>query len=132
MRTMDADVVTQLAFGPLGWAVAAVWGAVWGSFFNVCIHRIGLYESVMRPRSRCPSCGRTVAAFDNLPIVSWLVLRGRCRWCSARISVRYPLVEAIGLALAVATWARFVAAGDRALGGRVGRGFLCFFFCGRV
>jgi leader peptidase (prepilin peptidase)/N-methyltransferase len=117
---------------PWGWAVAAVWGALWGSFFNVCIHRIGLYESVVRPRSRCPSCGGAVAARDNLPIVSWLMLRGRCRACGARISVRYPLVELLSALLALAVYWRFVdgEAGDPlALAARF---FVYFAFCGTL
>jgi leader peptidase (prepilin peptidase)/N-methyltransferase len=99
---------------PFGWALAAVWGALWGSFFNVCIYRLGLYESVVRPRSRCPSCGGAISALDNLPVVSWLLLGGRCRRCRARISLRYPLVELLSTALALGVYARFVAgeAGD--------------------
>jgi leader peptidase (prepilin peptidase)/N-methyltransferase len=94
---------------PWGWVFAALWGALWGSFLNVAIHRIGLYESVVRPRSRCPRCGTMVRAVDNIPIVSWLVLRGRCRGCGAPISIRYPLVELLGLGLGLATYWRFVA-----------------------
>ncbi len=94
---------------PWGWALAALWGALWGSFFNVCIYRIGLYESVVRPRSRCPSCGTPIAGFDNVPILSWLVLGGRCRHCRAPISLRYPLIEALSAGLALGVYARFVA-----------------------
>src|SRR4051794_39441174 len=89
--------------------MAAVWGALWGSFFNVCIYRVGLYESVVRPRSRCPSCSTPIAGIDNVPILSWLVLGGRCRHCKARISIRYPLVEAVSCGLALAIYWRFVA-----------------------
>jgi leader peptidase (prepilin peptidase)/N-methyltransferase len=84
-----------------GWiVVAGFFGAALGSFLNVCVHRWPLDPSVVSPRSRCPGCGRTIAGYDNVPIVSWLLLRGRCRGCGERISVRYPLVE---LAVA-ATW----------------------------
>ncbi len=69
-------------------------GLVWGSFFNVCIHRIPRGESVLRPKSRCPACGRPLAWYDNLPIVGYLALGARCRWCRASISAQYPLVEA--------------------------------------
>jgi leader peptidase (prepilin peptidase)/N-methyltransferase len=93
---------------PAGWVFAAVWGALWGSFFNVCIHRVGLYESVVRPRSRCPKCGRQIGGLDNIPVLSWILLRGRCRSCGDPISIRYPLVEAISAGLACAVWARFV------------------------
>jgi leader peptidase (prepilin peptidase) / N-methyltransferase len=73
--------------------LAGVFGAVVGSFLNVVIHRLPLGESLVHPRSRCPSCGTQIAGYDNIPIVSWLVLRGRCRHCKAAISARYPAVE---------------------------------------
>jgi leader peptidase (prepilin peptidase)/N-methyltransferase len=94
---------------PFGWFLAAIWGALFGSFFNVCIHRIGLYESVTRPRSRCPRCGRMVRALENVPIVSWIALGGRCRGCRLPISVRYPLIELFTALLAAALYGRFVA-----------------------
>ncbi len=74
-------------------AIALVLGCLIGSFLNVVIHRLPRGESVVHPRSRCPGCGQTIAAFDNVPIVSYLVLRGRCRGCGARISPRYPALE---------------------------------------
>jgi leader peptidase (prepilin peptidase) / N-methyltransferase len=70
-------------------------GAVVGSFLNVVIHRLPRGESLVHPRSRCPSCGTQIAGYDNIPNVSWLLLRGRCRHCGARISARYPAVELI-------------------------------------
>jgi leader peptidase (prepilin peptidase) / N-methyltransferase len=70
-------------------------GAVLGSFLNVVIHRLPRGESLVHPRSRCPSCQTQIASYDNIPIVSWLLLRGRCRHCGARISARYPAVELI-------------------------------------
>jgi leader peptidase (prepilin peptidase) / N-methyltransferase len=76
------------------WPLAALAiGLVIGSFANVCIHRVPLGESVVAPRSRCPSCRAPIAAGDNVPILSYLVLGGRCRHCGARISGRYPAVE---------------------------------------
>ncbi len=69
-------------------------GAIVGSFANVCIHRMPRGESVVTPPSRCPACGKRIAFYDNVPILSWLVLRGRCRSCRATIPVRYPVVEA--------------------------------------
>ncbi|MFI5182373.1 MAG: prepilin peptidase [Thermoanaerobaculia bacterium] len=73
---------------------AAALGAVVGSFANVCIHRLPRGESVVSPPSHCPSCGGPIAFYDNVPVVSWLLLGGRCRRCRTSISPRYPLVEA--------------------------------------
>ena len=76
-------------------AFAALLGACLGSFLNVCILRWGAEpkQSVVRPPSRCPKCGRGLSWYDNVPVVSWLVLRGRCRGCGEPISIQYPLVE---------------------------------------
>ncbi len=73
--------------------VALAFGLVVGSFANVCIHRIPRGVSVVTPRSRCPRCERPLSAAENIPVLSWLFLRGRCRGCRAPISLRYPLVE---------------------------------------
>jgi leader peptidase (prepilin peptidase)/N-methyltransferase len=70
-----------------------VLGAVAGSFVSVVAHRVPRGESIVGPRSRCPHCGTQIAAYDNVPVVSWLLLRGRCRHCGERISIRYPAVE---------------------------------------
>ena len=70
-----------------------MFGAVVGSFLNVVVRRLPRGESLVHPRSRCPSCGTPIAGYDNIPIFSWLVLRGRCRHCQAPISPRYPAVE---------------------------------------
>lgn len=75
--------------------VAFLWGAVWGSFANVVIYRWPNEMSVVRPGSHCPHCGNPVRSYDNVPILGWLWLRGRCRDCKAPISPRYPLVEAL-------------------------------------
>lgn len=75
--------------------VVGIFGLVIGSFLNVVIHRVPLRRSVVRPRSRCPSCGVDVSLRDNVPVISYFILRGRCRNCKARISPRYPLVEAL-------------------------------------
>ena len=81
---------------------AALMGAVLGSFLNVVIARLPKGESLSTPRSRCPSCGTPVRPYDNIPIVSWLLLRGRCRDCGEAISERYPLVEAMTAVLLAA------------------------------
>jgi leader peptidase (prepilin peptidase) / N-methyltransferase len=73
--------------------IAVCFGLVFGSFLTVVVHRIPLKESIVTGRSKCPSCGRVIAARDNIPVVSWLLLRGRCRNCGHRISPRYPLIE---------------------------------------
>lgn len=75
--------------------VVGLFGLVIGSFLNVVIHRVPLGQSVVWPSSRCPSCGVDIPARDNVPVLSYLVLRGRCRICKARISSRYPVVEAL-------------------------------------
>jgi leader peptidase (prepilin peptidase)/N-methyltransferase len=75
-------------------SVAAVLGAVIGSFLNVCIHRLPRGESVVHPRSKCPKCGRMLRWYENVPILSWMVLRARCAGCGEPISPMYPLVEA--------------------------------------
>lgn len=74
-------------------ALAGAFGLLVGSFLNVVIHRVPAGASIVRPGSACPRCGTEIAARDNVPVVSWLVLRGRCRACGAGISARYPLVE---------------------------------------
>lgn len=81
--------------------VVFVFGACWGSFLNVCIYRIPKQESVVTPRSHC-NCGKPIAWYDNIPILSWCLLRGRARCCGARFSVRYALVEALTGGLFVA------------------------------
>jgi leader peptidase (prepilin peptidase)/N-methyltransferase len=82
-------------------------GAVVGSFLNVCIYRLPKDESIVFPPSRCPGCGKNIRWFDNIPIISWLVLRGRCRSCSASISLQYPLVELTNGLLSLALFMRF-------------------------
>lgn len=73
--------------------LAAVLGAIVGSFLNVCILRWPADQSVISPRSRCPGCGQPIAWYDNIPVLSWLFLRARCRHCKSRVSIQYPLVE---------------------------------------
>jgi leader peptidase (prepilin peptidase)/N-methyltransferase len=83
-------------------ALAFVAGAAIGSFLNVVITRVPNHESIVRPASHCPSCGTPIAPYDNIPVVSWLVLRGHCRNCGWRIPIRYWLMEVgVGLLFAV-------------------------------
>jgi leader peptidase (prepilin peptidase)/N-methyltransferase len=102
-------------------AIAFVFGLVVGSFLNVCIRRIPAGVSIVHPRSRCPACQAPIRALDNIPVLSYLLLRGKCRACGARISPVYPAVELLtgllfsacylkfGLTLAGAKWAIFSA-----------------------
>jgi len=85
-----------------GYVVAGVFGAVIGSFLNVVIHRLPLEESVVFPNSRCPSCGGVIAFYDNIPVLSWIMLGAKCRGCKGRISFRYPAVELLTALLFVA------------------------------
>jgi leader peptidase (prepilin peptidase) / N-methyltransferase len=86
----------------MDFAFLGAFGAAIGSFVNVLAYRLPRRESVVKPRSRCPECGTPIAPYDNVPVVSWILLRGRCRQCKASISVRYPLVEALTALLFVA------------------------------
>jgi len=88
-------------------AFVVVVGLIVGSFLNVCIVRWPAGESVVRPRSRCPRCARPVAWHENIPVLSWLALRGRCRGCAAPISVQYPLVELATAACWLGAWLAF-------------------------
>jgi leader peptidase (prepilin peptidase) / N-methyltransferase len=85
-----------------GYALAAVFGAVIGSFLNVVIYRVPLEESIVFPNSRCPSCGAVIAFYDNIPIISYVILRAKCRGCRQPISFRYPAVELLTALLFVA------------------------------
>jgi leader peptidase (prepilin peptidase)/N-methyltransferase len=87
-----ADALLGLPL-PLAGAFVAVLGAIIGSFLNVVIHRVPRDESIVFPNSRCPACAAAISPLDNIPIVSFLILRGRCRHCGASISPRYPAVE---------------------------------------
>jgi len=89
--------------------VLALLGLCIGSFLNVCIHRLPLKQSVVQPRSRCPSCGYVLRWYDNLPVLSYVMLRARCRSCGLPISLQYPLIEAITAVVFVAHWYAFGA-----------------------
>ncbi len=84
-----------------------IFGSIVGSFLNVCIHRMPKEESVVWPRSHCPHCQKRIPGYDNIPFLSFILLRGRCRFCRKRISLRYPLVELLTALLMVALFERF-------------------------
>lgn len=86
---------------------AALFGLVIGSFLNVCIYRLPRDQSIVWPASRCTTCGREISWFENIPVLSYAILRGRCRTCGDRISLMYPLVEILTAAVFVAVYAAF-------------------------
>jgi leader peptidase (prepilin peptidase)/N-methyltransferase len=117
MATADyLESLAVLAKSPVGLIFAALLGGTWGSFANVCIHRIPQGLSVARPASFCPSCQVPIGWVDNVPLLSWLMLRGRCRRCQARIGARYFLVELLATGLSVLLYLRFVQGDDVPLG----------------
>jgi leader peptidase (prepilin peptidase)/N-methyltransferase len=81
---------------------ALLWGGLWGSFLNVVVYRVPAGLSVVHPRSRCPQCLQPITWWQNIPVLSWLLLRGRCACCKTPISLRYPLVEAVTALLTLA------------------------------
>ncbi len=89
----------------LFYVFSVLFGLVLGSFLNVVIYRLPRHESLARPGSHCPGCNKAIRWYDNIPLVSWLTLKGRCRDCGVRISCRYPVVEAItGVGFGLALW----------------------------
>ena len=80
---------------PIACALMAVLGAMIGSFLNVVIHRLPLEQSIVFPNSNCPKCRKPIKPYDNIPILSYAILGGRCRSCKAKIAARYPAVEAV-------------------------------------
>jgi leader peptidase (prepilin peptidase)/N-methyltransferase len=87
--------------------VVFLFGACWGSFLNVCIYRIPAELSVVKPRSRCPKCMTNLSWRDNIPIFGWLLLGGKCRYCKAPISVRYPSIELLTAVLFTWVWMKY-------------------------
>jgi len=82
-------------------------GTIFGSFMNVCIYRLPRKESIVSPRSRCPLCGKAIRWSDNIPVLSYLILKGKCRSCGGRISPRYPIVEILAGLMCVSLFLRF-------------------------
>jgi len=84
-----------------------IFGSFVGSFLNVCIHRMPLGESVVWPHSHCPKCKKKIPTYDNIPFLSYIILKGRCRFCKERISLRYPLVELLTAVMFLALFKRY-------------------------
>ena len=89
---------------PFVWGMVWIFGAIWGSFLNVCIYRIQIEMSVSWPGSHCFKCKKPIAWYDNLPVLSWFILKGKCRHCAAPFSMRYAVIEAITGALFLGLW----------------------------
>lgn len=87
--------------------IVFIFGSIVGSFLNVCIHRMPKNESVVWPRSHCPKCNKRIPGYDNIPFISFILLKGRCRSCKEKISLRYPFVELLTALLMVALFVRF-------------------------
>ncbi len=87
--------------------IVFIFGSLVGSFLNVCIHRMPKGESIVWPRSHCPKCQKRIPGYDNIPFISFLLLKGKCRFCREKISLRYPLVELIAAVLMVALFDHF-------------------------
>jgi leader peptidase (prepilin peptidase) / N-methyltransferase len=99
------EVIAMLPSGVTFAALATfAFGLLWGSFLNVVIYRVPREMSVVRPASRCPGCGTPIAGYDNIPVLSFLLLRGKARCCGAKMSPRYPIVELIGGAVSLAVF----------------------------
>jgi leader peptidase (prepilin peptidase)/N-methyltransferase len=113
---------------PLASVFVLMIGLVLGSFMNVCIHRLPRGESVVSPGSHCPSCNSPIRWYQNLPILSWLLLRGRCARCSAPISIRYPLVEALGGGSLLLLWMQFGPGMAFAISGLFALAMITLFF----
>jgi leader peptidase (prepilin peptidase) / N-methyltransferase len=101
---MRLDEVIAMLPGWFPTVATFTFGLLWGSFLNVVIYRVPRELSVVRPASRCPGCGTPIAGYDNIPVLSFLILRGKARCCGAKMSPRYPLVELIGGALSLAVF----------------------------
>ncbi len=96
--------MTPAVLEPWASILVVVTGLVLGSFLNVCIHRLPIGESIVRPRSRCPNCHAPVLAWQNIPVLSWMILRARCASCAAPISWRYPAIELLTALSGLALW----------------------------
>lgn len=95
------------SFNILFTIIAGMFGAVFGSFCNVCIYRFPKGESILKPGSHCPKCQHPIAWYDNIPLISWLILRGKCRHCKTSISIQYPVIELLTAILFMIVYLKF-------------------------
>ena len=105
MSSLDLGTLGELTTWFPTWVIrgfVVFFGLIWGSFLNVVIYRVPREMSVVRPASHCPGCGKPIAGYDNIPVLTYVLLRGRARCCGAKVSPRYPLVEILGGALSLA------------------------------
>jgi leader peptidase (prepilin peptidase) / N-methyltransferase len=123
-------VAESIFLSSWGVAFATVWGALWGSFINVVIIRVPLGESIVRPPSACRHCKTELRWYHNIPILSYVALRGKCQFCGAAVSSRYPIIEALLALLSVGAYFVFVLSSDAVLGMRMARFVLSFAFTG--
>ena len=126
----DTETLDFLFSGAWGRVAAFLWGAVWGSFFNVLIVRLPAGESVVRPASHCRGCKKTIAWYDKIPLLRYLLLRGQCRHCGVKFSARYFLTELLICLLTVLMHHMFVINGAGDLGIRLAQFVVTSAFCG--
>ena len=108
----------------IGKILVFIFGSVVGSFLNVCIHRMPLGESIVWPHSHCPKCKKKIPTYDNIPFLSFIILKGRCRFCKERISLRYPLVELLTALMFLVVFNRYKLSYDFFV--------FCVFICGLI
>jgi len=108
----------------IGKILVFIFGSVVGSFLNVCIHRMPLGESIVWPHSHCPKCKKKIPTYDNIPFLSFIILKGRCRFCKERISLRYPLVELLTALMFLVVFNRYGLSYDFFV--------FCVFICGLI
>ena len=126
----SANFFSSTMLGVSGRLLAGLWGALWGSFFCLVIVRLPAEESIVRPSSHCRNCHAPIAWYDNIPLLSYLLLGGRCRQCKAHFSCRYFIVELLVCGLALALHQVYVVGGTAAIELRLAQFVITSLFCG--
>jgi leader peptidase (prepilin peptidase) / N-methyltransferase len=106
MTALNTTRLNTMSPMVVNWYVFFI-GMCIGSFLNVCIYRLPAGKSIIRPASACPACGAAIRWYDNIPLISYIALRGRCRGCKAHISIRYPIIELLCGLFAMACWMHY-------------------------